>query len=66
MKNTILKSVAIAAFAVMMTACTQKPAQTQEETPTLPEDVEVGPYHITALAENIYHIQDFNAANPAG
>lgn len=66
MKNTILKSVVIAAFAVMMSACTQKPAQTQEVTPILPEDVEVGPYHITALAENIYHIQDFNAANPAG
>lgn len=66
MKKNLLKSLAFAAIAALMTACTQKPAQTQEEPVVLPEDVEVGPYHITALTENIYHIQDYNAANPAG
>ncbi len=66
MKKNLLKSLAFAAIAALMTACTQKPAQTQEEPAVLPEDVEVGPYHITALTENIYHIQDYNAANPAG
>ena len=29
-------------------------------------DVEVGPYTITVIDENVYHIQDFNSTYPAG
>ena len=31
-----------------------------------PKDVEVGPYTVTVIEDNVYHIQDYNAANPAG
>ena len=29
-------------------------------------DVEVGPYTISVIDENVYHIQDYNSAYPAG
>ena len=31
-----------------------------------PKDVEVGPYTVSVIEKNVYHIQDFNNANPAG
>ncbi len=31
-----------------------------------PKDVEVGPYTVSVIEKNVYHIQDFNASNPAG
>ena len=31
-----------------------------------PKDVEVGPYTVSVIEENVYHIQDYNSANPAG
>lgn len=31
-----------------------------------PKDVEVGPYTVSVIDENVYHIQDYNRANPAG
>ena len=31
-----------------------------------PKDVEVGPYTVSVIEDNVYHIQDYNAANPAG
>ena len=31
-----------------------------------PKDVEVGPYTVSVIENNVYHIQDYNAANPAG
>ncbi|MCQ2182446.1 MAG: MBL fold metallo-hydrolase [Bacteroidales bacterium] len=32
----------------------------------LESDVEVGPYTVSNISEGVWHIQDFNAANPAG
>ena len=29
-------------------------------------DVQIGPYTVSVIADNVYHIQDFNDANPAG
>ena len=29
-------------------------------------DVEVGPYTISVIDENVYHIQDYNSSNPSG
>lgn len=29
-------------------------------------DVEVGPYTISVIEKNVYHIQDYNSSNPAG
>ena len=31
-----------------------------------PKDVEVGPYTVSVIEENVWHIQDYNKANPAG
>ena len=31
-----------------------------------PKDVEVGPYTVSVIEKNVYHIQDYNASNPAG
>ena len=31
-----------------------------------PKDVEVGPYTVSVIGKNVYHIQDFNHENPAG
>ena len=42
------------ALALVLTAC--GPAK----------DVEVGPYIVSVIGENVYHIQDYNTANPAG
>ena len=30
------------------------------------KDVEVGPYTVSVIGKNIYHIQDYNSSNPAG
>ena len=30
------------------------------------KDVELGPYTVSVIGRNVYHIQDFNGANPAG
>ena len=30
------------------------------------KDVEVGPYTVSVIGQNVYHIQDYNTANPAG
>ena len=29
-------------------------------------DVQIVPYTVSVIADNVYHIQDFNDANPAG
>ena len=31
-----------------------------------PKDVEVGPYTVSVIGKNVYHIQDYNSSNPAG
>ena len=31
-----------------------------------PKDVELGPYTVSVIGKNVYHIQDFNSENPAG
>ena len=31
-----------------------------------PKDVEVGPYTVSVIENNVWHIQDYNKANPAG
>ena len=31
-----------------------------------PADVEIGPYTVSVIEKNIYHIQDYNTSNPAG
>ncbi len=31
-----------------------------------PKDVEVGPYTVSVIDKNVYHIQDYNSTNPAG
>ncbi len=33
---------------------------------TTKTDVEVGPYTVSTIEQNIWHIQDYNSANPAG
>ena len=43
-----------AAAALLLAACTG------------PKDVEVGPYTVSVIEKNVWHIQDYNAANPAG
>ncbi|MBO4764247.1 MAG: MBL fold metallo-hydrolase [Bacteroidales bacterium] len=30
------------------------------------KDVEVGPYTVSTIEKNVYHIQDYNSSNPAG
>ena len=31
-----------------------------------PKDVEVGPYTVSVIGKDVYHIQDYNSSNPAG
>ncbi len=52
MKASIFLSAVSAA--VLLMACGQ------------PKDVEVGPYTVSVIGQNVYHIQDYNTANPAG
>ena len=52
--GTILKIYASALAAVLFVACAG------------PKDVEVGPYTVSVIEKNVYHIQDYNSANPAG
>ena len=33
---------------------------------TGPKDIELGPYTVSVIQDNVYHIQDYNSANPAG
>lgn len=54
-----MKKIIAAVLALAMVACGQK------NIPLDPE-VEVGPYTITNISSGIYHIQDYNTANPAG
>lgn len=53
----ILSFVTVAA-SLLLAACSQPAAQTG--------DVEVGPYTVSVIEPNVYHIQDFNSQNPAG
>ena len=50
----IMKIYASAILAVVFAACAG------------PRDVEVGPYTVSVIEKNVYHIQDFNSTNPAG
>ena len=52
--NFILPALGLALMAV---ACS---GQTTEA------DVEVGPYTVSTIEKNVWHIQDYNSANPAG
>lgn len=54
-----MKKIIAAVLALAMVACGQK------NIPLDPE-VEVGPFTITNISSGIYHIQDYNTANPAG
>ena len=49
-----LKKPLLAAAALMLAACAG------------PSDVEVGPYTVSVIEKNVYHIQDYNSSNPAG
>lgn len=31
-----------------------------------PKDIELGPYTVSVIQDHVYHIQDYNSANPAG
>ena len=48
------KSTFLLSLAIALAACS--PAK----------DVEVGPYTVSVIGKNVYHIQDFNHENPAG
>ena len=50
----IMKTYAAALAAVLLAACGG------------PKDVEVGPYTVSVIEKDVYHIQDFNSSNPAG
>ena len=52
--ESILKIYASALAAVILAACAG------------PRDVEVGPYTVSVIEKNVYHIQDYNSSNPAG
>ena len=54
MNRTISRIAAILAI-FSLASCTGKVA-----------DVEVGPYTVSVIQNNVYHIQDYNASNPAG
>lgn len=54
-----MKKILLAILVLAATACGQK-------TVSLDPEVEVGPYTITNISSGIYHIQDYNTANPAG
>ena len=48
----------LVAAVMVMASCATKPAQQP--------DVQVGTYTISVVTDNVYHIQDYNDANPAG
>lgn len=52
-----LKLLFICAFAAIAASCATVPVGTE---------VQEGPYTITTIAENVYHLQDCNDANPSG
>ena len=52
--GTYLKSLSILLFAAVLASCAG------------PKDVEVGPYTVSVIEKNVYHIQDFNSTNPSG
>lgn len=54
MNRTISRIAAILAI-FSLASCTGKVA-----------DVEVGPYTVSVIEKNVYHIQDYNSSNPAG
>ena len=54
MKFTSLKIFCAIALGAALAACAG------------PKDVEVGPYTVSVIEKNVYHIQDYNRANPAG
>ena len=47
------KHTLLLSLALILAACT-------------PKDVEVGPYTVSVIGKNVYHIQDYNHENPAG
>lgn len=47
----------LSAFAVLLAACATEPVGTE---------VQEGPYTITTIAQNVYHLQDCNDVNPSG
>lgn len=49
--------------ALLLSGCTQKSAMLIKPEWT---NVEVGPYTVTKINDQIFHVQDFNTANPAG
>ena len=49
----MIKRTALLALGLVLAACT-------------PKDVEVGPYTVSVIGKNVYHIQDYNHENPAG
>ena len=53
--RTLLRA-AMAAIAALFAAACTGPVQ----------DVELGPYTVSVIGKNVWHIQDFNSANPAG
>ena len=55
MQIRILLRAALAAAATLLAACAG-PVQ----------DVELGPYTVSVIGKNVWHIQDYNSANPAG
>ena len=56
MQARILLRAAMAAVAALFAAACSGPVQ----------DVELGPYTVSVIGKNVWHIQDFNSANPAG
>lgn len=54
MHKTLIRAAAILAV-VCFAACTANV-----------KDVEVGPYTVSVIEKNVYHIQDYNSTNPAG
>ena len=55
MQIRILLRAALAAAATLLAACAG-PVQ----------DVELGPYTVSVIGKNVWHIQDYNSSNPAG
>ena len=49
----MIKRTLLLALGLALAACT-------------PKDVEVGPYTVSVIGRNVYHIQDYNHENPAG
>ena len=49
----MIKRTLLLALGLVLAACT-------------PKDVEVGPYTVSVIGKNVYHIQDYNHENPSG